>query len=126
MAISQDVPGLKVEIRVNKEPLKEYDDDPDEPHEPRSVTKYVEAVSGAEFEIVIKLTCSLSLEHDCKAIISIDGKRARHPIFYKEKYPIVESHHFKGVTSSQSGKWFRENFCFSELNIGMIHILSTF
>ena len=61
MAVLDAVPGLKVEVFVDGVPLQEYDDDDTEAERfeddtdgdalPDTVTKYVEATSGAHFKI---------------------------------------------------------------------------
>ena len=49
MAIHPDYPGLKAEVVVDGEPLKEYDDDG--VPQPKTLTKYVEVCSDAHFGV---------------------------------------------------------------------------
>ncbi|KAK3112409.1 hypothetical protein LTR53_011356 [Teratosphaeriaceae sp. CCFEE 6253] len=46
------LPGIDVTIRINGQPLSEHED-PDEEQEDRTVTRYVQAVSGQIFDICI-------------------------------------------------------------------------
>jgi len=55
MAVLPFCPGLTVRIFVNGAPLPEYDDDSDTPASPTTVTKCVEAISGANFGIKVSL-----------------------------------------------------------------------
>ncbi|KAI4841068.1 hypothetical protein E4T44_07866 [Aureobasidium sp. EXF-8845] len=56
MAIIPDVPHVIVDILVDKNPLPEYlDEDDDESVSSKSITKYVECVSGSKFAIRINL-----------------------------------------------------------------------
>jgi hypothetical protein len=50
MAVIDILPGVKVEVTVKGGALKEYED-PDIEEEERTVTRYIEAVSGQVFEI---------------------------------------------------------------------------
>ena len=55
MAVLDAYSSIKVQIVVNGVPLQEYDDD-EESATPGEVVKYVEAASGAVFEIQHKIT----------------------------------------------------------------------
>ncbi|KAK3069673.1 hypothetical protein LTR53_011790 [Teratosphaeriaceae sp. CCFEE 6253] len=54
MAIFPDVPGMAVTIDVHGRDVLEYDDDENDTAETATVSKYVEAVSGAEFGIAFR------------------------------------------------------------------------
>jgi hypothetical protein len=58
MAITRASPGIQVEVLVEGEPLKEYDDE-DEEVTADKVTKFIEAKSGSEFKIRWTITPSL-------------------------------------------------------------------
>jgi hypothetical protein len=55
MAILPSRPGIKISIVCNGAALQEYNDDEEEPNN-NIVSKYIEAISGAEFGIHWKLT----------------------------------------------------------------------
>ncbi|KAF4626757.1 hypothetical protein G7Y89_g11399 [Cudoniella acicularis] len=78
MAIHDRLPGVKVEILVDKEPLQEYTDD--EVHTPagpndngaqkaaRTVSKYIEAVTGKEFQV--RVTIDDTYKPDCPTLLA--------------------------------------------------------
>ncbi|KAF2491026.1 hypothetical protein BU16DRAFT_141592 [Lophium mytilinum] len=118
MAILNDLPGLKVEIVVNGQTLKEYDDDDEDPEEkPRTVTKYIEATSGASFEVRFTFTRLFSLSMYSFAMdIYLDGKFMDNMCIQKNdlfKGPIE----LTGVRSKKGEQWYLEKFCFSKLAI---------
>ena len=72
MAVLDECPGLKVDIAVNNLPLQEWDDE--EESSPGTVTKYVEAQSGAEFEIRWSFSTPFSDEYGVQATILVDDE----------------------------------------------------
>ena len=75
MAIIDILPGVQVEITVHGSALKEYAD-PDLEEEDRSVTRYVEAMSGQTFEIVFTVLPNFEFKGDCIGFIVVaDGLR---------------------------------------------------
>ena len=50
MAVLDSVPGLEVQILVDDEPLDEFEDT-DHPATPDTVTKYIAAETGKQFEL---------------------------------------------------------------------------
>ena len=117
MAVHPFLPGLSVEIIVNNALLPEYDDDSDTPASPTTVTKYVEATSGAHFAIKIKLTEKFPFPVGVLGgMISLDGKFVVGAFRDKD--------HFFGTTltegvSIQIGQYVRiQKFCFDELIAG--------
>lgn len=97
MAILDSIPGLDVSVCVDGAPLQEYDDDEElvsekpgaigEYQKARTVLKYVEAVSNAEFTVHITLGTSFNM--DCPTLsnpISVDGKFAIEPCVRKQSY----------------------------------------
>ena len=63
MAISDDLPGVKVEVVVRGTKLEEHDYDDTE--EQRTITKYVEATSGQIFAVLINLLPSFEFQGGC-------------------------------------------------------------
>lgn len=85
MAISDALPGVKIEVIVNGAALKEHED-----HElvedRRTTTRYIEAVSGQVFAVAIKLLPSFEFKGDCVAFpIFADGTWVQAPHLYKGK-----------------------------------------
>ncbi|KAF2677306.1 hypothetical protein K458DRAFT_163912 [Lentithecium fluviatile CBS 122367] len=73
MAITTVYPGLQVDVVVNGAPLQEYDDDEDE-DSPDTTTKYVEATSGANFEIRYSFGTGFSAKHAVVTRVHVDGQ----------------------------------------------------
>lgn len=69
---------FKVTVEVNGEPATEFEDDDDEPAESNAVvTKYIEAVSGANFGIKCQVLAGYEFDTDCLSFaIFLDGTRA--------------------------------------------------
>jgi hypothetical protein len=118
MAIIDSHPRIKVEILSNDAPLQEYDNDEEE-DKPNSVTKYIEAQSGAAFEI----RCSLERPFPktpllCKCFV--DGKKMEG--FFCGPASNSGSSCFdklSGVTHHDQVGTFLSKFCFSDLTVGM-------
>jgi hypothetical protein len=85
MAIHNSCPGLNVQVIVGGQPLTEYIDQ-DVSQNPHSVTAYVEAVSGAQFEINSTFTVPFPLA-DVSCAIYLDGKRVK--LFWTSKDNIL-------------------------------------
>ncbi len=101
MAIPERVPGLQACVLVDGNALPEYDHEEIEPTKPgpigehqavRTVSKYIEAVSGKEFGIRISLNTPFKLNCPTLTVrIQIDGKwvggtyirKASHPASYR-------------------------------------------
>lgn len=83
MVVSDKFPGLDVTIRVNGVQAQEYDDDEDIEYGPgligahqalRTVSKYIEAIDGAEFSIICTLLPKFkSIAPNLQADVSVDG-----------------------------------------------------
>ena len=110
---------LKAYIEVNGQALTEYDDDSDEAVTPDSVTKYIAAVSGAEF--VVKCGVENTSLAGCAGIVFdmyLDGQRLTNVVHKKENWN--RSTWQAGVTKrvmSNSNRWCLQKFMFSELNL---------
>lgn len=116
MAILPDQPGLKVEIYVNGSPLKEYDDDGD--LKPKTVTKYIEAVSGAQFKIKYSFHEPFPSKHDITAKVWVDGKVLNNTLIHKRDIFHKSGYTCSGARSYLGGKCFSSAFKFAELEIG--------
>ena len=111
------MPGLTVEIIVNNALLPEYDDDSVTPASPTTVTKYVEATSGANFAIKVSL-----IEKEfpfpkgyIEAAVSLDGRRLMSAIISEAQF---FKHRMIEGRQSQIGEHYKiQRFCFAELEI---------
>ncbi|CAK4033345.1 Hypothetical predicted protein [Lecanosticta acicola] len=84
MAVVDELPGVEVTITVDGQALEEYLDG-DERNEPNAVTKFVEATTGKNFEIVYLVRKGTEFRGDCMAFaISVDGSRMGRPLVRKE------------------------------------------
>ncbi|KAF2651345.1 hypothetical protein K491DRAFT_761119 [Lophiostoma macrostomum CBS 122681] len=128
MAILPDIPGLRVEVYVNGDPLREYhdyeedsedddEDDEEEPDRPRkTVTKYVEAVSGANFELRVSFNDSFDSPHAIRGKIEIDGMDVRR-CAWKTQTSRLTHKHLEGAHITQQGQRYIRKFRFRELDI---------
>jgi hypothetical protein len=73
MAVISEVPGLRVEIYVRGRAVEEYDDESAE-NRLKTVTKFIEAIFGSEFKVVIYFTPPFSDEDEIMPTVETDGK----------------------------------------------------
>jgi hypothetical protein len=75
MAILPSCPGAEVEVIVNRQSLREYDDTSNTPTPPKTITKYIKATSGTEFAIHLVFTKGYPYPiGDIEQFIYFDGK----------------------------------------------------
>jgi len=121
MAVLDGLPGLEVEIVVNGQPLKEYTDTFVDEEEAKTVIKYVEAVSGANFEIYCRFTRPYPHRDVVNsAHVELDGEGVVGKIIRKSYLqPLLRGYTawIKGRTTGQGQKWLEEKFRFAELTI---------
>ena len=110
---------LKACIEVKGQALTEYDDDSDEVAPPDSVTKYIAAVSGAEF--VVRCGVEDKSLAGCEGIafdLYLDGQCLTNVVYKKENWS--RSTWQDGVikrVKPNSNSWCIQKFMFSELNL---------
>ncbi|TGO68181.1 hypothetical protein BELL_0843g00030 [Botrytis elliptica] len=95
MAVLDKLPGVEVTIRVNGVQAQEYDDDEDIEAGPgrsgeyqalRTVSKYIEAIDGAEFSIVCTLLPKFKFRApNLQADVSVDGNYSQGKIIAPEE-----------------------------------------
>ncbi|THZ08482.1 hypothetical protein D6C93_00503 [Aureobasidium pullulans] len=84
MAILDSLPGVGITVVVDGEDLHEYQDT-DMEDEENTVTKYVEAVTDANFTIKIKGSQELEYKGDCLSLdVLVDGLRIQRPLIGRE------------------------------------------
>ncbi|KAF2004868.1 hypothetical protein P154DRAFT_518926 [Amniculicola lignicola CBS 123094] len=117
MAIIPDQPSLQVEVLVNGTPLQEYDDDEVEAS-PTSVTKYIEAKSGAEFAIRWTFTPPFP-KNTVMLDIFLDGKWMRGVFANQKNFHGIApySYMITGAVHEVGKGWFERKFCFSKLTV---------
>jgi len=124
MAIHPDFPGLKAQVIVNGECLEEYDDD--NGPQPRTLTKFFEVVSDANFGVRYTIPKGLTGIYGTKVRFNIDGKDVggrNHP---REALLVHGNmNRFDSVTTQDGGMSYRQKFRFSALQIGRGSAFST-
>jgi hypothetical protein len=122
----KEYPGVQVTVECRGESLPEYDNDEEEPHS-NSLTKYIEAKSGAEFTIQLRLHPPYPVHSVCFKL-SLDGKCIAHRIVDELAYAKAKGvlmRNFQSVKSKiAEDQCIKQNFCFSELQVGMATSLS--
>ena len=119
MAILSALKGLQVQIVVDGSALKEYHEESDAG--PNSVVSYVEAVSGAKFEVHITFERGFTSQYDIRSPIYVDGCKVNTPVFHK--YQVARGHVrcCKGATSRVQGITKEAHFRFSDLAMRKFH-----
>ena len=74
MAILPSRPGIEITVKCNGANLQEYEDDDDDP-QPDVVTKYVEAVSGAEFGVQWEIIAPWPPHYLVRVLARSEGQR---------------------------------------------------
>jgi hypothetical protein len=123
MAIIDSHPRITVEVLSNRTPLQEYANDEEE-DEPNTVTKYIEAQSGATFEI----RCTLTRPFPANSLVyyvDLDGKRAYGTLCRQNTYKGTSAPYtVSGVTHTNPTGTYESKFCFSDLAIGWCQLSS--
>ncbi|KAF1970458.1 hypothetical protein BU23DRAFT_570637 [Bimuria novae-zelandiae CBS 107.79] len=117
MAIIPDCPGLKVEVIVDGNALKEYDDYESRGNGTTNLRPVVsvESVSGAKFQIRITYEAGFSKMHGVRSAISIDGNFVASTITRKSRMTSGVPLTISGITSRVSGQTMEAAFKFSDL-----------
>jgi hypothetical protein len=115
MAICDDHPGLRAEIVVDGQALKEYDD---EEAAPNTITKYIEASSGKCFAMKMSFDPPFPTRYGVEVRVSVDGASGRKISYAPDQLYTPAGHVKSGVSFQENGRWFRQNYCFTALNIG--------
>jgi hypothetical protein len=95
--------------------LQEYDDDDSEPV-PKKVTKYIEAISGAQFAVRYEFKSSFRAEKGVIAQIHLDGKWISATAF--KACEAVGRHVISNTSERVRNEYYRRPFSFSQLSIG--------
>jgi hypothetical protein len=117
MVTFNDHPGLNVQVVVNNRALQEYDDDE---AGQGAISKYIEAVSGKEFALKFTFTRPFPTQHGVEIRVSVDGEGDRILTHTPDELHKAEGHFKRGVGFHKDGQWYRQNYCFTALNIGMV------
>jgi hypothetical protein len=118
MAVLDGVPGLEVTVLANGAPLEEYIDADEETSRYKAV-QYVEAVSGAEFQVKHCISSAFKVKGSNRGVkieLHLDGKYVGSHILLRNR--IHSEHIFKGVQEKVDNQCIVRRMCFSELEIG--------
>ena len=116
MAVIPDLPGVEANIVVDGETLKEYNDDIPSP--PKTISKYIEAKSGAVFEIEFKYTPPFSNKRAVSMIVAVDGNELDEPLLRPREILKKQGHRSCGPLSSNGRLSSVQRYSFSALDIG--------
>lgn len=112
-----------MQILVNDHLLREYEDR--HPHVPaRTVERYVEAHSGANFEIRFSFQAPFPPERPVSMIVTVDGKDVEEPVIRPFELFDPKGHVCSGPLSKMGSKWFVQKYRFSSLEISEYGSLS--
>lgn len=119
--------AIKVEVLVNGSAAQEYNGDDDESNGPNTVTKYIEALSGAEFEVHYELKpfWNFGCQH-LVFVLSIDGKSIDSSVSSKEGRDgnaPRRTGSFRGIQKSHGETCLIERFRFSDIKISQFPCL---
>lgn len=122
MAVIDDIAGLEVEIIVDGEALREYDNVDALEDDHKTVVRYVVAEPGKEFAVRMRSTNAFELGWplwDLCARLYVDGKRVKGALLDQVSTRYLNKT-FDGVDEDQgNGRWVKRKFLFSELVFGM-------
>jgi hypothetical protein len=114
MAVLQDVPGVQVQVVVDGKALKEYDDS-ESNQTSKATSKYVEAVSGRNFEIHTTLEKHMETDHDVSIRVLVDGSRISGKHIARKKMSPSYLSKIRGDVSRISGVAKQSRLLFSDL-----------
>lgn len=125
MAVIDEVPGVRVHIKVRGQALTEYDDDEetgiDHGDGRKIISKYIEAINDEDFSVhcVFDSTYPYTA-NDILACVYVDGKYLEAGVRYARELRHGTSIDLYGHRFQKSGQWFQKNFSFSKLSIGKV------
>lgn len=127
MAVLPGIKGIQVRIDVGGKAGREYRCDDDNPSPATSVTKYIEAVDGANFTIrIIIIPMFKYRSNDLTALIDMDGQTVGRPLITKQTLTTQHTTKIDGIDVNTGSGWMRRNFMFGNLVTGIRILLSYF
>jgi hypothetical protein len=119
MAVLWGCPGVEVDVVVDDRPLHEYDDIDDTPPSPCTVTKYIEATSGAEFATNLMFFRRYPYPVGIvEKLIYLDGKVVESYVVDPTDFFYPAQHFVDGRCAQVGSSVVLQKFCFTELSIG--------
>ncbi|KAF2840592.1 hypothetical protein M501DRAFT_1009862 [Patellaria atrata CBS 101060] len=121
MAVIKGIPGLEISVVVDNDVVEEYDDE-EAVRARKSVTKYIEAKSGAYFAVKVNMTNKLQISKKYAVIVNIrmDGQSVKSTFFKAAEYKNANGNStlLNGVTVHEGSQCVFKKFCFSDVAIG--------
>lgn len=113
-------PGLDVNLVIDGVAMQEHEDQEAENEHPfsnhKTVTRYVQAVSGANFSVDLHMQQHFPYKHhDIAVRLLLDGAVAKQPIIEKGRLQSRFTHKFKGIEKLINGQWQLNRFAFADL-----------
>ncbi|KAF3052526.1 hypothetical protein E8E11_011622 [Didymella keratinophila] len=112
MAIHSNYREIKVEVVVNKKALQEHEDEETAP-EHDILTRYVEAISGADFQIKIEVQ-PLKSREPLDMEFTLDGKMINRHYIAATNQQVKRT--FGKAWDRVGDRWFSSKICFSEVS----------
>ena len=111
--------GIEIEIQVDKADLMEHADHDDENGDPKTVSRYVEAVTGARFGVCIQVPTTYTMTSSALSFaFFIDGKGGNN-IVMREVDLRKATHAWKycseGVCFQASRRWKQQPYIFNAI-----------
>ncbi|KAK5134231.1 hypothetical protein LTR08_006774 [Meristemomyces frigidus] len=120
MAILPGAPGISCTIQVNGEDLPEYDDDDaeEQPAHTATTTRYIEAVTGANFEIATRFSRTFAQRKEGVGIwFYMDGQRIRSIDYKSHEITNGKPRNMAKASAMEGGREGVKRFKFAELKI---------
>ncbi|KAF1970557.1 hypothetical protein BU23DRAFT_473814, partial [Bimuria novae-zelandiae CBS 107.79] len=98
----------------------EFDDD-EHDDTATSVTNYVEATIGANWELHFQFSSKFHAKHDLSARLYVDGRHVVSFLLYAKDIKNGTSQRYTGMREKTSSGCFLRKFVFSDLHTGMLN-----
>ncbi|KFY34975.1 hypothetical protein V494_06310 [Pseudogymnoascus sp. VKM F-4513 (FW-928)] len=126
MAICKDLKGVSVSITINGNKVTEYEAPMDETqhhHPKKTVLRYIEAISGANYSILNEISPSYKMKSSLAFQVQVDGwTLPADPLFIRSKYSGAWIRTIDGKEQvDYKGRRWKKPFKFSSLNIVDAH-----
>lgn len=111
---------IEVTVQVDGQDLQEYVDE-DSDRSDVSVSKYIEAISGARFVIAATISTLHKFLSDALGMeVALDGTIVKKALFLERQRDKNLGHHrvFEGVVTFRDDQWKIRPFTFREVNTG--------
>jgi hypothetical protein len=118
MAILPSLEGAEVYVRVNNQALPEFQDPDHEETSPNEITRYVQAVTGATFDVEVRSTPRFKYcQRDITVKVFVDGAYITGKILGKEHMlPRGHSEIVAGLEVDQGNGFYVQELKFAEFS----------